>query len=97
MGFDSPGVCQIMTTLEQLLEEKFRSDTRRSFQSHRRCAFVWSETEGTALGYWGSYSYVFEDELKDRVYELVHHNDSVGIRYLDAIYDAEARRTVMKT
>lgn len=68
-------------TLEEKLEAKFKRS--EEYWCNPRKAFVWCSCIGPDNVRYGSYKYLYENELASRQFVLENHDHDVGIFYTD--------------
>lgn len=62
-----------------------------SYHGKGRALFLYRSYNGKdGVGY-GSYQYVYENELKDRQYDVEWYDYTPGIRYTDVVFNPQTR------
>lgn len=64
---------------------------------YRENAHMWSSTMGIDGTRYGSYKYVYKDELQTRKYIIELVDYSIGIFYTDVLYDPRNRTYIQKS
>lgn len=79
---------------EKALEYMFENDPIPYYKN--KCVFIWTCCrDENGVGY-GSFKYVFKDNLENRKYKVGWYDYKPGIEYHDAYYDLEKKCVVMK-
>lgn len=81
---------------EAALDETFKRFTERATYLKNDCAFMWTSTTGIDGVRYGSFKYVYKQELQHRKYIIEFIDYAVSIYFTDVLHHPRLHRDIPK-